>query len=971
MAVLCGRDNQKINLKIIMKKEAKKIIHLLFILSLIPNILSGQYGSIEGVVSDKGNKEALIGTTVVIEGTNTGTITDIEGHFAFLNLKAGEYNLKITYVSYSPLLIERVKVENGKTTAVKAEMTGSLVSLGDVSVTAIRHTNTESYMITEIKASPFVSIGISAQQISKTLDKDASEVVKRVPGITIQNDRFLIVRGLSQRYNNVWLNNAATPSSEADVKAFSFDVIPSSAIENIIIFKSPAAELPADFSGGFVKITTKNMPDKNSIFLSYNTGYSQGTTFNTFYKYKGSSTDWLGFDNGSRALPVDMPVHLNEYESATNPVITNRITVLGRELNNNWSASPALAFPDQKLMVGINKKLDLGKSVLGNTTALTYSITNNSESIQVTDYSIYDFANDRPSYLNQFQDNHFSSSARISLMHNWSLMLGKGTKIEFRNLFNQAGNSRTTQRTGREWYNDGRYIKSDELRYLSRSIYSGQLAGVHSVNKGKTNLEWVLGYSGSNKKEPDTKRYRYIQSPTDPEKNMMLFSDQADLSSQSRMWIDLHENTTSASVSITHQMDISGFKPEIKTGFYYENKKRTFNARNFGYAKGSSSSVFGQTTLPVNEIFTENNINLADGIKLQEVTSLSDSYSASNNQVAAYLSARLPVTSALNLYAGLRVEKNRQTLSSYKQGSTTEVNVDRDTLNIFPSANLTYNLSKKSLVRLAYGMTVNRPEFREIAPFYYVDFELNAGIYGAPGIKQAYIHNFDIRYELYPASGEIFNIGAFYKNFNNPIEQVILGNSPTQYSFENVRSAYSMGIEGEVRKSLSFIQGMGDFTLVMNSSVIKSRVQFDEDILSRNRPLEGQSPFIINAGLYYKNDKKGLMFSMLYNVIGKRIVAVGRPSPNQWEDIPDIYEMPRNVIDLTFSKMIGEKIEIKGGIKDLLNEKVEYVQNVNTLVDMNNYSDGIDKSFKYFKRDQVTKSYLPGRYFTIGISLKI
>jgi outer membrane receptor protein involved in Fe transport len=373
--------------------------------------------------------------------------------------------------------------------------------------------------------------------------------------------------------------------------------------------------------------------------------------------------------------------------------------------------------------------------------------------------------------------------------------------------------------------------------------------------------------------------------------------------------------------------------------------------------------------LPVDEIFSDANINLTNGIKLMEVTAGSDSYTGSNNQIAGYLSFKIPFTKKINLITGIRVEKNRQTLSSYKQGSTTKVDVDRDTLNIFPSLNFTYNLNEKNLVRFAYGMSVNRPEFREIAPFYYVDFEMNAGIYGAPEIKQAYIHNFDIRYEMYPKSGETFTIGAFYKRFINPIEQVILGNSPTQYSFENVQSAYSYGLEAEARRTLDFIPQLRYFSLVMNSSIIKSRVHFSEGLLSRDRPLEGQSPFIVNTGLFYQDDK-GLVLSLLYNVIGKRISAVGRPSPNEWEDIPNIYEMPRNVIDFTFSKMVGDKLEIKGGIKDLLDEKVEFVQTVDTRVDMSAYTDGADTGTKYFKRNQVTRSYQPGRYFIIGISYK-
>lgn len=954
-----------------MKNSFKSGILGILILFFIAANVKGQTGAIEGTVKDKLNSEALIGTTVQIDGTAIGTTTDVNGQFKLPNLKPGKYKLKVSYVSYTTRIIENVIVENGRTANIDVELTGNTVSLGDITVSAVRRTNTEISMITDIKASQFVSTGISGQQISKTLDKDASEVVKRVPGITIMDNRFLIVRGLSQRYNNVWLNNSATPSAEADVKAFSFDIIPSSMIENIMIFKSPAAELPADFSGGFVKITTRNLPEKNGLFFSYSTGISGNTTFKEFYKPVSGSTDWLGFDNGSRALPADMPAHLNEYELATNPGVRERITILGRELNNNWSALRSTAYPDQKFLAGINRKFSIGAHKLGNITAITYSLSNSSEELQNTDYSIYDYSTDKPSYLNQFVDQHFSNSARVAIMNNTSLFLGKSTKIELRNLFNQTGSSRYIIRNGREWYNNGRYVRSEELRYLSRSIYTGQLAGDHSFGEGKTKIDWIIGYASSNKKEPDTKRYRYLRDESDPDKYMLLFSDQADLSSQSRMWINLKENTLSAMVNFTRQLSIGGFQPEIKAGVYLENKDRTFNARNFGYAKGSSVSEFGQTYLPVDQIFTDANINLNTGIKLTEVTALSDSYNAGNNQIAAYLSARIPVGEKINIYAGLRAEKNKQTLASYKQASNIRVNVDRDTINLFPSANIAYNLSEKSLIRAAYGMTINRPEFREIAPFYYVDFEQNAGIYGAPHIKQAYIHSFDLRYELYPNPGETFNVGVFYKKFLNPIEQIILGNNPTQYSFENVESAYSMGIEAELRKSLDFIPGMKNFTAVLNSSVIKSRVTFPDGSLSRNRPLEGQSPYIVNAGLYYQGENNGMMISLLYNVIGKRIVAVGRPSPNEWEDIPDIYEMPRNVFDLTVSKTIGKRFELKGGIRDLLNEKAEYMQAINATVDMATYSNGVEQGIKEFNRNQYTRIYYPGRYFSLGLTVKL
>jgi TonB-dependent receptor len=929
-----------------------------------------QTGSIEGVVTDRNSKEVLPGVTVTIDGTTTGTSADIEGHFLIPKLKPGRYRLKVSYIGYNPATIEDVKVEAGKSTNLPIVLSENAVALEEVTITGLRKTDTDVSMLNVTRMSPLVSIAISGQQILRSQDRDASEVIRRLPGTTIIDDRFIVVRGLSQRYNAVWLNNAATPSSEADAKAFSFDVIPASMIDNMIIVKSPAPELPADFSGGFVKITTTNLPEKNSFFVSYGTGIGQGTTFTSMSQYTKSGTDWMGFDNGYRSLPAAMPSHLNEYESATNPEIQNRITDLGREMNKTWTPVSGQAYADQRASFGFSWRFKAGSQSFGNITAITYSNTNNHDEISNNTYSIYDFKNDKPSYLDQFADNQYTNSVKAGLVHNWSWYPASGQKIEFRNLFNQIGMNRVTERNGREWYNDGRYIRSTELRYLNRSIYSGQLAGEHSFDDGNTKIDWVTGFSFSNKNEPDLRRYRYIRSTEDTTQYFLLFNENADLSSESQMWFRLNEKVYSVAINLFRKLDFSGFSPELRVGIYFESKGREFTARNFGYSKASQASDFDRTTLPVDEIFADEYINLTNGIKLAEVTSLSDSYNASNKQISGYISVKIPLSSAISLYTGIRAEKNLQTLSSYRQGTTIPVDVAQDSLNLFPSANLSVNLSKKNTLRAAYGLSVNRPEFRELAPFYFVDFDLNAGVYGNPSIKQAYIHNFDLRFEHYPSPNETFNIGLFYKNFHNPVEMVIMGNSPTQYSFENVLSAYSYGIESDVRKSLGFISGAENFSVILNAALIKSKVQFNEGELHRDRPLQGQSPYMVNAGLFYYNDNNGLMVTMMYNIIGKRIVAVGRPSPNSWEDIPNIYEMPRNALDLAVSKKISKNFELKMAVKDILNEAVVLSQNINTSVDMTELTGGTDNTVKYFNRDQITKSLNPGRYFSVGITYK-
>jgi len=942
-----------------------------FFIILITSIVShAQTGSIEGVATDKKNKEALPGVTITLEGTSIGASADINGHFLISNLKPGNYKVKASYVSYNTIFLDGVRVDAGKIAKISVSLAENAVTLEGVTVTGVKKTNTDVAMINVTRMSPLVSIAISGQQILRSQDRDASEVIRRLPGTTIIDDRFIVVRGLAQRYNAVWLNNTATPSSEADAKAFSFDVIPASMIENMIIVKSPAPELPADFSGGFVKITTVNLPEKNSFFVSYGLAFAEGTTNKSFKSYQGNNNDLFGFGNGFRSLPKDMPANLNDYETASNPDIQNKITDLGKELNKTWAPVSANAGPDQRFALGFNKRFSIGSQTIGNITSLTYSNTKNHDEIVNNNFSIYDFKNDKSQFVDEFLDNQYTNTVKAGLLHNWTWYPANGQKIEFRNLFNQIGLNRVTERTGREWYDEGRFIRSTELRYMNRSIYSGQIAGEHSFKEGIIRFDWVAGYSFSNKKEPDMRRYRYIRNTVDTTKYMLIFSDNPDLSSESQMWFNLNETVFTAAANFVKQLTFSEFKPEIRAGFYFEDKKREFAARNFGYSKATNQSVMGSTTLPVNEVFADNNINLTTGIKLTEITSPSDSYNASNNQIAGYFSLKLPFTTKFSLYAGLRVEKNNQKLDSYKQGTTTTVNVVRDTVNLFPSANFAISLNEKNMIRAAYGLSVNRPEFRELAPFYFVDFDMNAGIYGNPAIKQAYIQNFDLRFEHYPSPNETFNIGIFYKHFKNPVEMVIIGNSPTQYTFENVSSAYSYGLETDVRKSLGFISGAENFSVILNAALIKSKVQFEKGELNRDRSLQGQSPFMVNAGIFYYNDNSGLMVTFLYNIIGKRIVAVGRPSPNQWEDIPNIYELPRNLFDLAISKKITKKLEIKAGIKDILNQQVRLVQTINASVTMSEINGGSSSDVKHFQRDQVTKSYTPGRYLTLGITYK-
>jgi outer membrane receptor protein involved in Fe transport len=274
--------------------------------------------------------------------------------------------------------------------------------------------------------------------------------------------------------------------------------------------------------------------------------------------------------------------------------------------------------------------------------------------------------------------------------------------------------------------------------------------------------------------------------------------------------------------------------------------------------------------------------------------------------------------------------------------------------------------SEKNLIRLAYGQSINRPEFREIAPFAFFDFVTNRVVKGNPTLVDCNIHNIDLRYEYYPTPSEIVSIAGFYKLFNNPIEVVFEGgaNTTPNINFQNGDKAVSAGVEIEVRKNLAGNTGsrfLDKLNVVFNAAWIYSKVTLKEDIAasqSNNRPLQGQSPYILNFGLNYNDTKKDLQLNLLYNVIGKRIYAVGFNNGGG-ALYPDWYELPRNVVDITFAKGIGERFILKGGINDLLNEP-------NVILQDGNQDGNLDSA-----NDQIIQSFKTGRLYSLGISYKI
>lgn len=904
---------------------------------------------IKGVVIDQKSKETLIGAVVTVDGTNVKAITNIDGNFQIDGLdKEKKYTLYINYVGYKTQKIDGVQAKDAdQVIALQPDEQ----QLKEVTVTAVERRNTDAAMIQVAKNSPVIVSNVSAQEISRTQDTNAGEVIRRVPGVSLIDDKFVMVRGLSQRYNNVWVNGGAVPSSEADSRAFSFDIIPSSQIDNLTIVKSPTAEYPADYSGGFIIVNTKEVPAENSFNIAVGGNWNTSSAFQNFSYSKGSGTDFLGFDNGLRSLNGGIHAALNPQLNANGkPVGDYATSLLGNGLNNDWLVKNRKPLGDLKLAASLNQRWMLGGRTLGMLAALNYTNEYRTyENMENNLYGIYDAANDKPNYLRHSVDDQYNNNVRLGAMLNFTFLSKDGNhKYQLKNIFNQLATSRYTWRDGVSAQSN--LERSAEYYYRSRTTYNGQLTGKHTFTSDA--LDWSIGYAYANRHLPDRRRYLIDDAL---ESGVYALSTGNDIS---REWTQLDEHILSLGVNDKHHFKFGNFEPDLQVGAYGEYRSREYQTRNFIYnwnvSDNNMPSDFRHSDIPT-LLSSEANMGY-DKLYLLEEKQMRNNYRGHNTLGAGYLALSLPF-GKLGIHAGVRFEHNdMELISNSRDYEKSESSRHYKTDDVFPSLNTTYKINDQHQVRLSYGRSINRPEFREVSSSVYYDFDLASNVQGNTELKNCYVDNLDLRYEWYPSRGELISLAVFYKHFDSPIEwtYTVAGGTDLIYSYKNAKSANNYGVELDIRKNLGFI-GLKDFSWSFNGALIKSKVQFEKGAKEEDRPMQGQSPYLINTGIFYKNAPLKMDIALLYNRIGKRIIGVGRSEGSTGDDsnsrVPHSYEMPRNTIDFSLAKKFGEHLELKLNVRDLLAEKIYYKQFADVT-----YSDGSKKEV-----EEIARCYKPGR----------
>ncbi|NEU07657.1 TonB-dependent receptor [Flavihumibacter sp. R14] len=924
--------------------EIIRILGLSIFFSLITlSIFGQQKGKISGRVTDKKTGETLIGLTVKTGGTTNGVFTDVEGRYTLSNLTPGKHSVTFTYVGYKSKTITDIEVAGSKVTTLDVVMEEAGEQLKEVVITATARQESIGTLYAKQKNSVTVSSGISAEQIRKSPDRNTSEVLKRVSGTSIQDNKFVVVRGLSDRYNSARLNNASLPSSEPDRKAFSFDIVPSNLVDNLIINKTASPDLPGDFSGGLVTINTKDFPDENFLSFGIGFGYNSQSTFKTIRSPTRSGLDVLGFDNGDRQIPEGFASR-----SSYNTLPLSQKLEQTKLFDNSFDSQAGnVATPMQNYQFtwgGVKQLKNQGS--FGSIVSFTYR---NDERVNVSHRMDYE-ADGHAAY--DFQDDNYRYSTNVGLLANFSYKKDK-SKFSFKNILNKSFDDAYTYRDG---VNTDNAVarRSQTFDLVDKALVNSQIDGEHVFGMNDWKLDWNANYTFTYRDQPDLRVQSYAKPIDALNDATVLYRAEMPSGSSasrplSRFYSRLDDYAYGVSANLSVPFTFNKEKSALKIGGSALLKNRTFDARVLGYVGATGQFDNSLRDLPADQIFAHENIT-ESGFVLNEITNNNDRYTAIADLYSGFAMLDNRLGKKVRLVWGARAEFYNQDLDS-RGFSNEKVDADVTNLDILPSFNLTYSLSEKTNFRVSGSRTVARPELRELAPFQYYDFISNSTTSGNPDLVRTKIYNGDLKYEYYPNSGEVLSGGLFYKQFNNPIEQIIPAGSNANNrlrTYANANSATNFGFELEFRKRLNFIDDSADWLkdliLFANYSYIVSDVDLSNTTSApseKSRALQGQSPYLINAGLQYNNSKGDFGVSMLYNRIGQRISDVG------FEGYPSIYENSRDLVDLQFSKKIMKtNAELKLNFSDLLNQNIVFYQNQDS---QKSFDANVDHSLNTYK----------------------
>ena len=905
-------------------------------------------GVLVGRVVSTEDGSPVAGARVFVSGTPVEARTGEDGRFR-VEVPTGQYAVSVLHSEFATRTVDDVPIEQDSQTERNFELPPAGLELAEYVVVEPYIQGSVTSVIAEQRETSGVANIIGTEQFSRAGDGDAGSALARVTGLTLVGGEFIYVRGLGERYSSTLLNGANVPSPDPTRKVVPLDLFPTGVIESIRVQKSYSPEMPGDFGGGVVEIRTRGIPEEDFLEMSLSVGGRQGTTFKDGLTYEGGDRDFLGMDDGTRELPGPIAEVIADGGTITEQNIVNpdgltpeEIEALGESFPVIYEVDRRKVGPDLGLSIEGGKLFDFSDDwTAGVTTAVMWSDSYQTRTEQRQSFVPLGDGSLRPN--DDYEIERSTRDIELSGFLTAGLQYTENHRINLTSMLLRQTQDETFIQEGYNLDEDG-IVRFTEMEWEERELLSHQLRGEHTFGfLGDTLLEWDYADSRARRDVPDQRRYRY-----DPDSESdFIFSRRSD--NIVRRFSYLVDDATDYGIDLKVPFGAGWFSGNVSVGGRRLDKSRDSSIRRFQFDGVNRIPFDVRRNLNPEEFFNPEFIG-PDGIEIKDSTRETDNYTAQLEVDARYANLDMTFFERLRLTAGMRVEDWSQNVTTFQllNPQATPVVADLSAEDRLPAFSATWYLTQNQQIRASYAETIVRPDFKELSPAPFTDPVLNREVIGNAELVPSDIEHMDLRWEYYPEPSELISVGLFYKSIVNPIEVTVEAGVEQRLTYANADEAENYGVELEWRKSLGFfgdflgIESVWDRLYVAgNYSWIESEI-FIEDLgilTNETRPLQGQSPYVANLQIGYDDEERDFSATMLFNMVGERIVEVGVLGA------PDKKEQPTPDLDLVFQWRMFDLFDFKAEFGNLL-----------------------DSEFEVRQGEEITQRYKRGREFSLGVS---
>ena len=873
-----------------------------------------EVGTISGRIVDTSG-DPLSDVSIRIDGTPLGGATGLDGRYTIVHVPAGAVSLHARRIGFASKTITNIEVQAGSSAQQDIVLAPVAVTLAAQVVTASGERGSVASALDRQRTATGIVNAITAEQIARSPDANAAQAVQRVSGVTIQDGKYVFVRGLGERYTNTSLNGARLPSPESERKVVPLDLFPSGLLQTVTTSKTFTPDQPGDFAGAAVDLQTREFPSAPVVILTTTAGYNSRTTGRTNIAVPTAASELLGFASRARDLPGNVRIAGDNFGALSRAQL-NQVT---RSFRPTWQPVERRALPNGGTSLSIGGRTPVAGQPVGYVVSGSYGLNEDNRYDVVRSLVVPDGDPSAPpgsqAPYNRFAGVDTRRSVLWGGIVNASTLFGARTLVATNNVYTRSADAEARVDTG--FLQTGGIdapARRTSLTYTERAVRSNQVKVDQSIG-GRQMLSAAVTSAAITRREPDRSDFtQYRQEDGRGGFSPFQWLAGSDDGAK-RSFSDLDENALSYNGDYRLTLGDESSPWMIKAGGSLRDATRNVDARS--YAIFGRNLTPSQLQLPPDQIFDGRFALDTSSVFTPSNYSAGGSYHARDRVTAGYSLIDAPISCRVRLIAGARLEDWSLRLDQKVILVADPATPRRHNVDVLPSAAINISLTESQKLRLSASRTLSRPEYREISSITARDVIGERSTTGNPNLQRALIENYDLRWEMYPAAAELLSVGLFAKRFHDPIERIEVATSgASTYQFVNTKGARNFGVELEARHGLGAItEWLAPVTAFANVTAMHSTIEVGNAAISSlsnlHRPMQGQAPYIVNAGLS-ANSTAGAAVTLLYNVVGKRIVAAGS------KPVKDTYELPQNVLDLSLQLPVTERLTLKVNGRNLL-----------------------------------------------------